>query len=57
MVGRAEGHLALALKLHIRSWLCADYRIYYAVSDDLSEVIAVLHYAQDQASILQSRLT
>ena len=55
LLGRPEGELSIKHNLPVRSWLCGDYRIYYIVHDNLSEVFAVLHYAQDQSTILNTR--
>ena len=57
MLGRPEDELSSKHKLPIRSWRSGDYRIYYVVHENLSEVFAVLHHAQDQSAILSARLT
>ena len=57
MIGRSELELSATHAIEIRSWLCSNYRIYYHLRDRMIEVVAVLHHAQEQGSILKSRIT
>ena len=54
-LGSANSHLTLLLGEEIRSYLVYPYRIFYRASRTVPEIIAILHGARDQSSILGRR--
>ena len=54
-LGTAHSHLTHLLGEEIRSYLVYPYRIFYRAGRTVPEIIAILHGARDQSSILTRR--
>jgi plasmid stabilization system protein ParE len=54
-LGAPHSHLTRLLGQEVRSRLVPPYRIYYRLGSRIPEIIAILHGARDQSSILGSR--
>ena len=54
-LGTSHSHLTRLLGEEVRSRLVHPYRIYYRLGASTPEVIAILHGARDQRSILGER--
>ena len=54
-LGTSHSHLTRLLGQEVRSRLVPPYRIYYRLGTSVPEVIAILHGARNQTSILGRR--
>jgi plasmid stabilization system protein ParE len=54
-LGAPHSHLTRLLGEEVRSRLVPPYRIFYRLGKSAPEVIAILHGARDQRSIMDSR--
>jgi toxin ParE1/3/4 len=54
-LGASHSHLTRLLGQEVRSRLVPPYRIYYRLGKSIPEIVAILHGARDQSSILGSR--
>jgi plasmid stabilization system protein ParE len=55
--GVADSRLTLLFGCEVRSRLASPYRIYYRMGRPYPEIIAILHGARDQATLLANRLS
>ncbi len=55
LLGAPHSHLTRLLGQEVRSRLVPPYRIYYRLGTSVPEVIAILHGARNQTSILGRR--
>ena len=55
LLGAPHSHLTRLLGQEVRSRLVPPYRIYYRLSTNIPEIIAILHGARGQSSILGNR--
>lgn len=55
LLGAPHSHLTRLLGEEVRSRLVPPYRIFYRLGKSAPEVIAILHGARDQRSIMDSR--
>ncbi len=53
--GQTHSTLTRILGTQIRSRLCRPYRIYYRLDGPVPEIIAILHTARDNESLLAER--
>ena len=55
LLGAPHSHLSRLLGQEVRSRLVPPYRIYYRLGANIPEIIAILHGARDQSSLLGNR--
>jgi plasmid stabilization system protein ParE len=55
LLGAPHSQLTRLLGQEVRSRLVPPYRIYYRLGKNIPEIIAILHGARDQTSILGNR--
>jgi plasmid stabilization system protein ParE len=54
--GAGQSELTRLAGTEVRSWLVLNYRIFYTVGKNESEILAVLHTARNIAGIMAKRL-